>query len=49
MDDYGPGVLADEKFSLIGSSYYSSTKASADLLVQAAGRTYGLPINNSYV
>ena len=43
MDDYGPGVLADEKFSLIGSSYYSSTKASADLLVQAAGRTYGLP------
>ena len=43
MDDYGPGVLADEEFSLIGSSYYSSTKASADLLVQAAGRTYGLP------
>tara|TARA_B110000037_G_scaffold217800_1_gene279571 strand:- start:633 stop:1523 length:891 start_codon:yes stop_codon:yes gene_type:complete len=43
MDDYGPGVLADEGFSLIGSSYYSSTKASADLLVQAAGRTYGLP------
>ena len=36
-------VLADEGFSLIGSSYYSSTKASADLLVQAAGRTYGLP------
>jgi dTDP-glucose 4,6-dehydratase len=43
MDDYGPGVLADEEFSLIGSSYYSSTKASADLLVQSAGRTYGLP------
>ena len=43
MDDYGPGVLADKEFSLIGSSYYSSTKASADLLVQAAGRTYGLP------
>lgn len=43
MDDLGPGVLADEEFSLIGSSYYSSTKASADLLVQAAGRTYGLP------
>jgi len=43
MDDLGPGVLADEEFSLIGSSYYSATKASADLLVQAAGRTYGLP------
>ena len=43
MDDLGSGVLADEKFSIIGSSYYSSTKASADLLVQAAGRTYGLP------
>jgi len=43
MEDYGEGVLADETFSLIGSSYYSSTKASADLLVQAAGRTYGIP------
>jgi dTDP-glucose 4,6-dehydratase len=43
MDDLGPGVLADEEFSIIGSSYYSATKASADLLVQAAGRTYGLP------
>ena len=43
MEDYGEGVLADETFPLIGSSYYSSTKASADLLVQAAGRTYGLP------
>jgi len=43
MDEYGEGVLADESFNLIGSSYYSSTKASADLLVQAAGRTYGLP------
>lgn len=43
MDDYGPDVLADEKFSIIGSSYYSATKASADLLVQAAGRTYGIP------
>ena len=43
MDDYDTQVLADETFPLIGSSYYSSTKASADLLVQAAGRTYGLP------
>jgi len=43
MDDYGDKVLADESFPLIGSSYYSSTKASADLLVQSAGRTYNLP------
>lgn len=43
MDEYGEGVLADESFNLIGSSYYSATKASADLLVMAAGRTYGLP------
>jgi dTDP-glucose 4,6-dehydratase len=33
----------DEKCNLHGSSYYSATKASSDLLVQAAGRTYGLP------
>ena len=43
MDEYGEGRLADESFNLIGSSYYSATKASSDLLVQAAGRTYGLP------
>jgi|TARA_B100000287_G_scaffold427966_1_gene478543 dTDP-glucose 4,6-dehydratase len=43
MDDYDKTVLANESFPLVGSSYYSSTKASADLLVQAAGRTYGLP------
>ena len=43
MDEYGEFTLADESFNLIGSSYYSATKASADLLVQAAGRTYGLP------
>ena len=43
MDEYGKGTLADESFNLIGSSYYSATKASSDLLVQAAGRTYGLP------
>ena len=29
MDDYGEDVLADETFPLIGSSYYSSTKASS--------------------
>ena len=33
----------DESTPLHGSSYYSSTKASSDLLVQAANRTYGLP------
>ena len=33
----------DENAQLHGSSYYSATKASSDLLVQAAGRTYGLP------
>ena len=43
MDEYGEFTLADESFNLIGSSYYSATKASSDLLVQAAGRTYGLP------
>ena len=43
MDDYDKTVLANESFPLVGSSYYSSTKASADLLVQAAGRTYGVP------
>ena len=43
MLDYGVGVEATVDFNLIGSSYYSATKASADLLVQAAGRTYGLP------
>ena len=34
---------ADEKDSLEGSSYYSATKASSDLLVLAAHRTFGLP------
>ncbi len=43
MLDYGPEIEATTDFNLIGSSYYSATKASADLLVQAAGRTYGLP------
>lgn len=33
----------DENSPLQGSSYYSATKAASDLLVQAAGRTYGLP------
>ena len=34
---------ADEHTSLEPSSYYSATKAAADHLVTAAGRTYGLP------
>jgi dTDP-glucose 4,6-dehydratase len=43
MIDYGLEVSADEEFSLVGSSYYSATKASSDLIVQSAGRTFGLP------
>lgn len=42
MDDYILIDEADTELPLQGSSYYSATKASADLLVQAAGRTYGL-------
>ena len=34
---------ANENTSLKPSSYYSSTKAAADHLVESAGRTYGLP------
>ena len=34
---------ADESFALRPSSYYSASKASADLLVQSAARTYGIP------
>lgn len=43
MNNYGLEVSADEEFSLVGSSYYSATKASSDLIVQSAGRTFGLP------
>ena len=42
MADYTGVNEATPEFSLCGSSYYSSTKAAADLLVQAAGRTHGL-------
>jgi len=35
---------ANEQHRILPSSYYSSTKASADHLVIAAERTYGLPI-----
>lgn len=43
MADYGSDTLSNEDFSLVGSSYYSATKASSDLIVQSAGRTFGLP------
>lgn len=36
-------ISAKESTSLQPSSYYSSTKAAADHLVESAGRTYGLP------
>lgn len=41
--DYGVNIIADEGFQLKPSSYYSSTKAAADLLVESANKTYGLP------
>ena len=49
MDDpkyksiFGIKKKADENDSLEGSSYYSATKASSDLLVLAANKTFGLP------
>lgn len=43
MDDYGHTVEAKETFPIKGSSYYAASKASADLLVKAAGKTYNLP------
>tara|TARA_R110000868_G_scaffold8773_2_gene44811 strand:- start:2719 stop:3642 length:924 start_codon:yes stop_codon:yes gene_type:complete len=43
MNDIGLLAESDESFGLKGSSYYSATKAASDLLVEAAGRTFGLP------
>lgn len=43
MDDYPEYKIANEYSPLIGSSYYSATKLSSDMLVMAAGRTYKLP------
>lgn len=44
MDDVPfEGYLANENDGLKPSSYYSATKASSDLLVLSANRTYGLP------
>ena len=34
---------SNEEYKIKGSSYYSASKAASDLLVEAAGRTYGLP------
>lgn len=34
---------SNEDYKIKGSSYYSASKAASDLLVEAAGRTYGLP------
>jgi dTDP-glucose 4,6-dehydratase len=39
IDEYS----AIETDNIIPSSYYSATKASADMLVTSAGRTYGFP------
>ena len=43
MKDFRGEQHADESFKLRPSSYYSATKASAELLVQAAARTFGVP------
>ena len=43
MYDYGDVVCSNETFPIKGSSYYSSTKAASDLLVEAAGRTFNFP------
>jgi len=43
MYDLRGRQYADESFRLRPSSYYSASKASADLLVQAAARTFGTP------
>lgn len=43
MEDIGILAESDESFGLKGSSYYSASKAASDLLVESAGRTFGLP------
>ena len=43
MEDYVGYKISNEDFNLVGSSYYSATKVGSDMLVMAAGRTYGLP------
>lgn len=43
MADLRGNQSANESYPLKPSSYYSASKASADLLVQSAARTYGTP------
>ena len=43
MNDIGILAESNETYSLVGSSYYSASKASSDLLVLSAHRTFGLP------
>ena len=43
MKDYRGESYATESFPLKPSSYYSASKASAELLVQSAARTFGIP------
>ena len=43
MHDYGDIVCSNETFPIKGSSYYSSTKAASDMLVEAVGRTFNFP------
>lgn len=43
MDNENYNRIATEEFPLKPSSYYSATKASSDMLVISANRTYGLP------
>tara|TARA_R110002012_G_scaffold104087_1_gene244337 strand:+ start:40 stop:1023 length:984 start_codon:yes stop_codon:yes gene_type:complete len=43
MEDYRGEPYATESFPLKPSSYYSASKASAELLVQSAARTFGIP------
>lgn len=43
MNDIGILAESNETYPLVGSSYYSASKASSDLLVLSAHRTFGLP------
>ena len=43
MDDLRGKPASNETFRLRPSSYYSASKASADLLVQSSARTFGIP------
>jgi len=43
MADISMEAEANESYPIIGSSYYSASKAASDLLVQAAGRTFDVP------